>query len=58
MEWSIGNSGSRYNVSFSEKEELLSLTKLISEDQKPRVMAKPSRENKKHSFSHALSNNK
>lgn len=32
MEWSIGNSGSRYKVNFSEKEELLSLTKLISED--------------------------
>ena len=32
MEWSIGNSGSRYKVSFSEKEELLSLSKLISED--------------------------
>ena len=31
MEWSIGNSGSRYKVNFSEKEELLSLSKLIFE---------------------------
>ena len=32
MEWSIGNSSSRYKVNFSEKEELLSLSKLIYED--------------------------
>ena len=31
MEWSVGNSGSRYRVNFSEKEELLSLSKLIFE---------------------------
>ena len=31
MEWSVGNSGSRYKVNFSEKEELLSLSKLIFE---------------------------
>ena len=30
MEWSIDNSGPRYTVNFSEKEGLLSLSKLIS----------------------------
>ena len=30
MEWSIDNSGTRYTVNFSEKEGLLSLSKLIS----------------------------
>ena len=33
MEWSVGNSGSRYKVNFSEKEETLYLSKLIFEDE-------------------------
>tara|TARA_Y100000739_G_scaffold29749_1_gene22784 strand:+ start:4055 stop:4555 length:501 start_codon:yes stop_codon:yes gene_type:complete len=33
MEWSVGNSGSRYKVNFSEKEETLFLSKLIFEDE-------------------------